>query len=120
MRRNMGSAPQHERKRMELPKKKEDLEKIVEEVEEREHEHYHEHYHEHEHEEIEDVISVLELLVDSLNANYKSLESTVKVHSDEIIRLYRVLAKVVEACGAQSDEERQRALKEAIGFLTSV
>ncbi|MGC9071150.1 MAG: hypothetical protein ACP5HK_00410 [Acidilobus sp.] len=117
----MSSAPQHERKRMELPKKKEDLEKIVEEVEERGHEHHHEHYHEHEHvhEEIEDVVSVLELLVDSLNANYKSIESTVKAHSDEIIRIYRVLAKVVEACGAQSEDERQKAIKDAIGFLTS-
>jgi hypothetical protein len=100
---------------MELPKKKEDLEKIVEEVEEREHEHYHEHVHE----EIEDVVSVLELLVDSLNANYKSLESTVKVHSDEIVRLYKVLAKVVEACGASSEEEKVKALREALSIISA-
>ncbi len=112
----MGNAPP-ERKRMELPKKREDLEKIVEEVESREHEH--EHHHEHVHEEMEDVVSVLELLVDSLNANYKSLESTVKVHSDEIIRLYRVLAKVVEACGSQSEEEREKALREALSIISS-
>jgi len=100
---------------MELPKKKEDLEKIVEEVEEREHEHYHEHVHE----EIEDVVSVLELLVDSLNANYKSLESTVKVHSDEIVRLYKVLAKIVEACGASSEEEKVKALREALSIISA-
>mgnify|MGYP001770650267 FL=1 len=116
----MSSAPAPERKRMELPKKREDLEKIVEEVEAREHEHYHEHYHEHEHvhEEIEDVVSVLELLVDSLNANYKSLESTVKAHSDEIIRLYKVLAKVVQACGSNDEEERRKALSEAVAILS--
>jgi len=113
------SEQQSGRRRMELPKKKEDLEKIVEEVEEREHEHYHEHYHEHVHEEIEDVVSVLELLVDSLNANYKSLESTVKVHSDEIVRLYKVLAKVVEACGASNEEERVKALREALSIISA-
>ena len=112
----MSGGPAPERKRMELPKKKEDLEKIVEEVEAREHEHYHEH--EHVHEEIEDVVSVLELLVDSLNANYKSLESTVKAHSDEIIRLYRVLAKVVEACGSHDEEGRRKALSEALAILS--
>ncbi len=109
------SEQQSGRRRMELPKKKEDLEKIVEEVEEREHEHYHEHVHE----EIEDVVSVLELLVDSLNANYKSLESTVKVHSDEIVRLYKVLAKVVEACGASSEEEKVKALREALSIISA-
>jgi len=109
------SEQQSGRRRMELPKKKEDLEKIVEEVEEREHEHYHEHVHE----EIEDVVSVLELLVDSLNANYKSLESTVKVHSDEIVRLYKVLAKVVEACGASNEEERVKALREALSIISA-
>jgi glutamate/tyrosine decarboxylase-like PLP-dependent enzyme len=115
------SEQQSGRRRMELPKKKEDLEKIVEEVEEREHEQYHEHehVHEHVHEEIEDVVSVLELLVDSLNANYKSLESTVKVHSDEIVRLYKVLAKVVEACGASSEEEKVKALREALSIISA-
>ena len=105
---------------MELPKKREDLEKISEEVEAREaveeEEEYHEHHHHHG-EELEDVVSVLELLVDSLNANYKNLESTVNIHSDEIVRLYRVLAKIVEACGSSNDKERNRLLKEAIELL---
>lgn len=102
---------------MELPKKREDLEKIVEEVEEREHEHHHEHYHEHYHEELEDVVSVLELLIDSLSANVKTLESSVNVQADEIVRLYKILAKVVEACGAASEDERREALSEAVKLL---
>ncbi len=115
---SQGTPPQ--KKRMELPKKKEDLEKIVDEIQKREaeegheHEHYHEHYHEPE--ELEDVISVLEILVDSINANVKALETSVNAQSDEIVRLYRVLAKVVEACGSEG-EERERALKEAVNIL---
>ncbi|MFP3171713.1 MAG: hypothetical protein RXQ79_01540 [Acidilobus sp.] len=106
------------RRRMELPKKREDLEKISEEVESKEHleeEEYHEHHH-HE-EDLEDVVSVLELLVDSLNANYKELESMVSVHSDEIIRIYRVLAKIVKACGEADPSARDRTLREAVELL---
>ena len=115
------SEPQSQRRRMELPKKREDLEKIVEEVEGREqasyheeHEHHHEHYHEGE---LEDVVSVLELLIDSLSANVKTIESSVSVQADEIVRLYKVLAKIVEACGATSEDEKREALTEAVKLL---
>ncbi|MEB2793690.1 MAG: hypothetical protein G5Z42_02985 [Caldisphaeraceae archaeon] len=100
------------RKRMELPKKKEDLNNIVEEVERT-----HGHEEEHEHNDIEDVVSVLELLVDSLNANIKSLDSTVKAQGKEIANIYKVLARIVDACTSDNDEEKVSALKEAISIL---
>ncbi|MGC9112085.1 hypothetical protein [Acidilobus sp.] len=106
------------RRRMDLPKRREDLERISEEVEAREHsEMEEEHHHHHHEEEVEDVVSVLELLVDSLNANYKSLESTVNIHSDEIIRIYKILAKIVEACGEADPSAREKSLKEAVELL---
>lgn len=105
------------RKRMELPKKREDLERISEEVEAREHSEFEEEHHHHHEEDVEDVVSVLELLVDSLNANYKSLESTVNIHSDEIIRIYKILAKIVEACGETDPSAREKSLREAVELL---
>jgi uncharacterized FlaG/YvyC family protein len=99
---------------MDLPKKKEDLDKIVEEVEE---EHGHEHVHEHEHEDIDDVVSVLELLVDSLNANLKSIESNVKFQGNEIAKIYKILASIVQACVSSKDQDKVKALQDAIALL---
>ncbi|MGC8572662.1 MAG: hypothetical protein ACP5L0_01445 [Caldisphaera sp.] len=105
-----------ERRRMELPKKKEDLDKIVEEVEE-EHEHEHVHEHHHEHENVEDIVSVLELLVDSLSANVKNIDTTVKAQGNEIINIYKILAYVVEACTSNDTNSKNEALKKAIELL---
>lgn len=105
---------------MELPKKREDLDKIVEEIEEEhehEHEHHHEHEHEHEHESVEDVVSVLELLVDSLSANVKNLDSSVKAQGNEIVNIYKILAYIVEACGEKDNIAKNEALKKAISLL---
>ena len=103
---------------MELPKKKEDLDKIVEEVEEEhEHEHYHEHEHHHEHENVEDIVSVLELLVDSLSANVKNIDTTVKAQGNELVNIYRILAYLVEACTNNDTSSKNESLKKAIELL---
>ncbi|MEB3860715.1 MAG: hypothetical protein GSR84_00665 [Desulfurococcales archaeon] len=101
------------RKRMTLPKKKEDLEKIVEEVEETHH-HEHEHHHHHHHGDLEDTVTVLELLVDSLGANVRNLDARTTRLAEEVARIYRVLAWVVEALAAEGEEERRRALERAL------
>ena len=97
---------------MELPKKKEDLDKIVEEVEEE-----HEHEHHHEHENVEDIVSVLELLVDSLSANVKNIDTTVKAQGNELVNIYRILAYLVEACTNNDTSSKNEALKKAIELL---
>lgn len=110
------ASQQRRRKGMTLPKKREDLDKIVNEVMET-HEH-HEHHHHHHHDEgIEDLLTVFELLIDSLNANVKNLESQVQMQAAEIVKLYRVLAKVVEACFASGEDEKKRILKEALEIV---
>ncbi len=101
------------RMRMTLPKKKEDLEKVVEEVEATHPEHHH-HHHE---EELEEFLAAFEYLLDSLNANVKVLESTVKEHTMEIARIYKILAKLVEACFSEDDERKRKALLEALDVL---
>ncbi|MEB3806657.1 MAG: hypothetical protein GSR73_03990 [Desulfurococcales archaeon] len=105
------------KKRMTLPKKKEDIEKVVEEVSER-HGHEHEHHHHHHHGDIDELLTVIELLLDSTNATVKVLDSKVKHQANEIATLYRVLAKVVEAClAAENREERRAKLLEALEAL---
>ena len=110
-------AEQKKRKRrMTLPKKKEDIEKVVEEVAER-HGHDHEHHHHH-HGDIDELLTVIELLLDSTNATVKVLDSKVKHQANEIATLYRVLAKVIEAClASDSVDERRQKLLEALQEL---
>ncbi|BAN90687.1 hypothetical protein [Aeropyrum camini] len=107
------------RRRMTLPKKKEDIEKIVEEVE-REHHHEHEHHHHHHHHEESDLeiaIKVLEDLVDSLSARAKVLESRIDSHSIAIGTLYKVVAHLVEAITAEDDESKLASLRNALQEL---
>lgn len=102
---------------MTLPKKREDLERIMDEVMEA-HEHHEHHHHHHHHEEgVEELLTVFELLIDSLNANVKNLESQVQMQAAEIVRLYRVLAKIVEACFSEDEATKRRALEEALSLV---
>ncbi|BAA80957.1 hypothetical protein APE_1948 [Aeropyrum pernix K1] len=107
------------RKRMTLPKKKEDIEKIVEEVE-REHHHEHEHHHHHHHHEESDLeiaVKVLEDLVDSLSARARVLESRLDSHSIAIGTLYRVVAHLVEAIATDDEESKLNSIKNALQEL---
>lgn len=115
----MSEARRQRRKRMTLPKKKEDLEKIVDEVAAT-HEHEHHHHHHHHGGDVEELITVFEILIDSLNANLKSLEATVQAQGAEIVRLYKILSKVVEACFEDDAERRRAALNEALAIVRQV
>ncbi len=110
----MSEERRKKRMRMTLPKKKEDLEKVVEEVEETHPEHQHHHHHE---EEVEEFLAAFEYLLDSLNANVKVLDSTVKEHTMEIARLYKILARIVEACFSNDEERKKKALLDALSVL---
>ncbi len=112
-----GESKRKRKSRMTLPKKREDLDKVVQEVSERHHEHDHHHHHHH-HGDIDELLTVIELLIDSLNANVKVLETNVKRQAGEIALIYRVLASIVKAClAAESEEERKAALQEALRLL---
>ncbi len=103
--------------RMTLPKKRDDIEKVVEEVAER-HGHEHEHHHHHHHGDLDELLTVIELLLDSTNATVKVLDSKVKHQAREIATIYRVLSKIVEAClASESSDERREKLVEALEAL---
>lgn len=107
------------KRRMTLPKKREDIEKVVEEVAERHshgHEHEHEHHHHH-HGDVDELLTVIELLLDSTNATVKVLDSKVKQQANEIATIYRVLAKIVEACMSSDEEDKRGKLLEAFKIL---
>ncbi len=115
-----GEERRRRKSRMTLPKKREDLDKVVSEVAERHaHEHHgHEHHHHHHHGDLDELLTVMELLLDSINANVKVLETNAKLHAREISRLYKILALLVRAClVAETDEEKARILEEALEEL---
>ena len=98
-----------------MPKKREDIDKIIDEVESL-HSHEHEHHHHH-HGSIDETLSVIELLIDSLSAQIKNLESALEGQARDVARLYRVVAHIVEALASKSDEERAAALRRALDEL---
>ena len=112
------------KKRMDLPKTKKDLEKIVEEVQaSHAHEHEHHHHHHHHHAEIDELLTVLELLLDSLNANVDALSSRVSRNSMEIARIYKILGHIVAYLASTSEDQRRKHLESAIrelGVITAV
>jgi hypothetical protein len=104
------------KKRMTLPKKKEDLEKIVEEVSES---HAHEHHHHAVGGEIDEILEVYEIFIDSLRANVSALEAQVRSQRLEIARLYKILSKIVEACFSEDEEAKKKALLEASAVIST-
>jgi len=110
------------RKRMTMPKRKEDIQKIVEEVEEshHHHDHGHEHHHHHHGGDLEDAIAAMELLVDSISAKVRGLEGSLKRQGTALAALYKVVAYLVEAVSAESREEKERALRKALEALESL
>ncbi|MEB3757538.1 MAG: hypothetical protein GSR76_01620, partial [Desulfurococcales archaeon] len=65
------------KKRMTLPKKQQDIEKVVQEIEEREGGEHHHHHHSHG--DLDEIIAIVELLIDSLNVKMKELEDRVRL-----------------------------------------
>jgi hypothetical protein len=104
------------KKRMTLPKKQQDIEKVVKEIEERE---GHEHHHHHAHGELDEIIAIVELLIDSLNVKMKDVEDKLRLQGNEITRIYRVLAILVKYLAIDNEEERKALLNEATRILES-
>jgi len=105
------------RERMTLPKKKDDIEKIVREVEESHAHDHHHHHHHHHHGELDELLAVLELLIDSMKASIDTLDARVSRNSYEIARLYKILGHLV-AYLARGEDARKH-LEEAIRLLAS-
>ena len=107
------------RKRMTLPKKAEDIHQIVQEVEES-HAHDHHHHHHHHHAgDLDELLLVLELLIDSINANVNNLSSRVTQNSYEIARLYKILSYLVKAIATEDPAEKKQILEKAIDLLSA-
>ncbi|MFZ8795260.1 MAG: hypothetical protein ACO2O2_15465 [Acidilobaceae archaeon] len=101
-------------KRLSFPKKREDIEKVVEEVEAK---HEHEEHHHHHHHGVEDEIAGIQMLLESLNSRISDVESKLTQQGLEVARLYKVLAHLVEALMAESEDARRKALTEALKAL---
>jgi len=89
------------------------VERVVEEVEERHggSEHHHHHHHD------DDAIAGVQMLLEALNSRVTVLETKISNQGLETARLYKVLAHIVEALMAESEEEKRRSLLEALKVL---
>ncbi|GEM_PF-735042 len=105
------------KKRMTLPKKQQDIEKVVQEIEEREGGEHHHHHHSHG--DLDEIIAIVELLIDSLNVKMKELEDRVRLQSNEITRLYRVLALILRYLATDSESEKREIIRNAEKLLES-
>ncbi|MCE4615340.1 MAG: hypothetical protein F7B60_07430 [Desulfurococcales archaeon] len=103
------------KKRMTLPKKQQDIEKVVKEIEERER---HEHHH-HAHGELDEIIAIVELLIDSLNVKMKDVEDKLRLQGNEITRIYRILSILVKYFALDDEESKKALIKEAESILES-
>lgn len=102
--------------RMTLPKKEEDLQKVVEEVMET---HPDMHYHEHEHvHELDDILHTIDVLMDAMNTRLTELEEKTNTLYHEVLDLYRLFAIVVKAAATETVEEKRKALEEANAILS--
>ena len=104
------------RMRMTLPKKEEDLQKVVEEVMEAQHEHHHHHHHHHA-EGLDEILHTIDVLMDTMNSRITDLEEKTEILRGEITRLYKLFAAIVEALASNTEEERVKALEEARKIL---
>ncbi len=103
--------------RMTLPKREEDLQKVVQEVMELHpelaHEHGHEHHHTHD---VDELVHTIDVLMDTVNTRLSELEDKVTRLAQETATLYRLVGVLAEALAAEGDE-RRRKLEEAVRLL---
>jgi len=105
------------RMRMTLPKKEEDLQKVVEEVmESHEHEHHHHHHHHHA-EGLDEILHTIDVLMDTMNTRLSDLEEKSEKLREEIINLYMVFSELVRAVAAQEEKEKAEALAKARSII---
>lgn len=99
------------RMRMTLPKKEEDLQKVVEEVMETHEEHHHHHHHHVEG--LDEILHTIDVLIDTMNSRISDLEEKSEKLREEIINLYILFGELVKAIAAKSEEEKLESLKRA-------
>ena len=101
------------RMRMTLPKKEEDLQKVVEEVMETQHDHHHHHHAE----DLDDILHTIDVLMDTMNTRLVDLEEKTELIRKEIANLYKLFGLVVEALAAEDQDAKFKAIAEAKRIL---
>jgi len=100
--------------RMTLPKKEEDLQKVVEEVmESHGHDHDHHHHHHHHGGELDEILRTIDVLIDTMNTRVTDLEEKFEKIREEIINLYLLFGEIVKAMAARTEDEKAAALRRA-------
>jgi hypothetical protein len=100
---------------MTLPKKEEDLQKVVEEVMETQHDHHHHHHHHAE--SLDDILHTIDVLMDTMNTRLVDLEEKTELIRKEIVNLYKLFGLVVEALAAENQDAKLKAIAEAKRIL---
>ncbi|HIC99341.1 MAG TPA: hypothetical protein EYP08_06870 [Pyrodictiaceae archaeon] len=100
--------------RLTLPKREEDIEKIVNEVMERYPEMAQAHHHEHN---IQDLIQTVDVLFDVTHTRLSYVENDVKSLAKHTALLYKLILLLAKGLMLDNYEERKKIIEEAIGLL---
>ena len=98
------------RMRMTLPKKEEDLQKVVEEVMETQHEHHHHHHHAVEG--IDEILHTIDVLMDTMNTRVVDVEERTEILHKEVITLYKLFSLLTEAIAIEDRKKRNKILEQ--------
>ena len=100
------------RMRMTLPKKEEDIQKVVEEVSE-----LHNHHHHHGVDGFDEILHTIDVLMDTMNTRLSDLEEKIDKLREEVINLYKLFGLIVEAIMVEDASQRKQVLTKAIEIL---
>lgn len=101
--------------RITLPKREEDIEKIMNEVLERHPEMAHEHHHR-EHD-VQDLVNTIEVLFDVAHTRLSYVENDVKLLAKHTALLYKLVLLLAKGLVAEDREEKRKTLEEIVSLL---
>ena len=97
--------------RMTLPKRKEDIEKVVSEVMEHRPEIVRNHHHKHD---IHDLMCTIDVLFDVAHTRLSYVESDVKLLAKHVALIYKLLLLLAKGVVLEDREEREEVIEEAV------
>jgi len=99
---------------MTLPKRKEDIEKVISEVMERYPEMAHNHHREHD---IQDLMHTIDVLFDVTHTRLSYVETDTKLLAKHVALIYKLLLLLAKGLILKDHERREKVIEEAVKLL---
>ena len=103
---------------MTLPKKEEDLQRVVEEVAESHPEMVHEHHHHHHAHDIDELLHTIDVLLDAMNTRIADLEEKTTILYKAVRELYKLFPLLVKIQLTENEREKRQVIEEIERLLS--